>query len=159
MAQHVTEQGADVIFIVGGEGELLTDLRARVAGLGDRVRFLGWRPDVETLYAAADVVVLTSDNEGMPVSLIEAAMCGRATVTTNAGSAHEVVRDGETGIVTPKDAHRLAEAVVRLVSAPELAARMGERAAAIARDNFGVERLVADTARMYDEVARSKRLP
>jgi glycosyltransferase involved in cell wall biosynthesis len=159
MAHHVSEMCADAIFIVGGEGELLADLRARVAGLGDRVRFLGWRPDVETLYAAADVVVLTSDNEGMPVSLIEAAMCGRAAVTTNAGSAPEVVRDGDTGLVTAKDARRLAEAVVRLLTAPVLAARMGERAAEVARDRFGVERLVADTARIYNEVALEKRLP
>jgi glycosyltransferase involved in cell wall biosynthesis len=154
----VSAQCPDAVFIVAGEGELLADLQAGVAALGDRVRFLGWRSDVETVYAAANVVVLTSDNEGMPVSLIEAAMCGRAAVTTDAGSAHEVVHHGTTGIVTAKDGRRLADAVVSLLSAPELASRMGESAAEFARSRFGAERLVADTARMYDEVARVKAL-
>jgi glycosyltransferase involved in cell wall biosynthesis len=159
MAHHVSALCPDVVFIVAGEGELLADLQARVADLGDRVRFLGWRSDVETVYAAADVVVLTSDNEGMPVSLIEAAMCGRAAVTTNAGSASEVVHDGVTGVVTPKDVRQLGQAVVRLLSVPELADHMGRKAAELARDRFGAERLVADTARIYDDVAQVKKLP
>ncbi len=57
---------------MAGEGELLDELRVQARPLGDRVVFLGWRGDVETLYSACDIVLLTSDNEGMPVSLIEA---------------------------------------------------------------------------------------
>ena len=56
------------------------------------MRLLGWRADVEKVYAAADLVVLTSDNEGMPVSLIEAGLAGVPAVATNVGSVAEVVR-------------------------------------------------------------------
>ncbi|HYD08717.1 MAG TPA: glycosyltransferase, partial [Acidimicrobiales bacterium] len=72
VVQRVLVARPDVRFVVAGEGDLLDDLRARLAPAGDAVRFLGWRADVETVYAASDLAVLTSDNEGMPVSLIEA---------------------------------------------------------------------------------------
>jgi glycosyltransferase involved in cell wall biosynthesis len=67
------------------------------------VRFLGWRSDVEVVYAAADLAVLTSDNEGMPVSLIEAALCGVPAVATRVGSVAEVVLDERTGWLCSPD--------------------------------------------------------
>ena len=63
----------------------------RAAADGLALRSLGWRSDVETVYAAADLVLLTSDNEGMPVSLIEAGLAGRPAVATDVGSVAEVV--------------------------------------------------------------------
>src|SRR4051812_6744514 len=96
------------VFAVVGEGDLLPAL---VADAPDNVRFLGWRGDVETVYAAADLVVLTSDNEGMPVSLIEAAMCGVPAVATDVGSVREVVLDGRSGWLGAPDAVALSELV------------------------------------------------
>jgi glycosyltransferase involved in cell wall biosynthesis len=152
VAHLVAERCPAVVFLVAGEGELLGDLEGAVAALGDRVRFVGWRADVETVYAAADLVVLTSDNEGMPVSLIEAAMCGRAAVTTDVGSAAEVVTDGRTGRVVPADAHALAAAVTSLLARPDRLREMGERAVARARERFGAERLLADTVALYESL-------
>ena len=103
-------------FVVAGDGEGLEDLRAAAAttALRDRITFLGWRADVTDVYAACDLVLLTSDNEGMPLSLIEAAAVGRPAVTTGVGSAAEVVVDGRTGFVCPADDGALAAAVVQL---------------------------------------------
>ena len=74
----------DVTFLVAGEGPLHEQSRRDAP---DNVRFLGWRGDVEIIHAASDVALLTSDNEGMPVTLIEAALCGTPAVSTDVGRA------------------------------------------------------------------------
>ena len=114
---------------------------------------MGWMSDVETVYSASDVVVLTSDNEGMPVSLIEAALAGRPCVTTDVGGASEVVVSGTTGIVTATDVGALAAAVARLLDDEELRQTMGAAAAARAHRFFGAERLGKDIAGIYEELA------
>jgi glycosyltransferase involved in cell wall biosynthesis len=85
-----------VRFVVCGDGDLFTELAAAAGDLGDAVRLLGWRRDIETVYAAADLVLLTSDNEGMPVSLIEAGLAGLPSVATRVGGVPEVVVDRGT---------------------------------------------------------------
>jgi glycosyltransferase involved in cell wall biosynthesis len=152
LARALAPSHPDATFVVVGEGELLEQLRESGQGLGPALRFLGWRPDVETVYAASDVVVLTSDNEGMPVSLIEAALHGRPAVTTRVGSAAEVVVDGETGFVTSTSMGDLTAATERLLSDPELRRRMGAAAAARATHQFGPARLTADIERLYDSI-------
>ena len=133
---------------------MLDDLRSMATGAGLPVRFLGWRADVETVYAASDLVVLTSDNEGMPVSLIEASLAGRPCVTTRVGSAPEVVIDGETGFVTDVHVAALADAVDRLLGDEALRIRMGKAAALRGRKCFGAERLTSDMTSLYEGVAR-----
>lgn len=156
-ARLVASRHPEVVFAVAGEGALLDELRAGAASLGDRFRFLGWRPDVETVYAASDLVALTSDNEGMPVSLIEAATVGCAAVTTDVGSAREVVLDGETGLVVPTDAEAIAEAISALVADPARRESMATASRAHAARQFSRQRLVDDMAAIYDEVTDSRR--
>lgn len=146
----------DVICLVAGDGELLNASKSEAARRGLDVRFLGWRSDIERVYAAADVVALTSDNEGMPVSLIEAALCERACVTTRVGSANEVVVDGETGFVVDTDVASLAAAMTTLLTDRQLRAAMGARARARAEARFGPSALVDATADLYEEVIRER---
>jgi glycosyltransferase involved in cell wall biosynthesis len=155
MAQHITQERSDVVFAIAGEGELLASLQADTRALEGRVVFLGWRSDVETVYAASDVVVLTSDNEGMPVSLIEAASIGIPAVTTRVGSAAEVVVDGSTGFVTGLDTAELAAATTKLLDDDALRRRLGANAAARAAHEFAASRLVADIADLYERLAAS----
>jgi glycosyltransferase involved in cell wall biosynthesis len=155
VARRVATTDPDVEFVVAGGGELLDDLRGRLHDLGERVHFLGWRADVETVYGALDVCVLTSDNEGMPVSLIEAAHCGVPAVAPDVGSVAEVVRDGMTGIVTSTEMSDIAAAVSTLVRDPPRRAQLGGAAAVHARRRFGVARLVRDTEALYDGIVRT----
>lgn len=151
----VSAERPDVRFVVAGEGPLADELLAAASGLP--IDLLGWRPDVERVYAASDVVILTSDNEGMPVSLIEAGLCGRAAVTTDVGSAREVVADGVTGRVVPqRHAGVLAQALLDLLRSPTLLADMGSRAADRCRARFGMDRLVQDMAMLYEELVDQK---
>jgi glycosyltransferase involved in cell wall biosynthesis len=142
-----------VRFLVAGDGQLLPELRAQCAELGSRIRFLGWTADVAAVYAAADVAVLTSDNEGMPVSLIEAALAGRPSVTTRVGSAAEVVVDGVTGYVTSLSPDELAAAIGRLLDDDALRAQFGKAAAERAQREFSATRLVRDTEALYEALA------
>ncbi|MEU8383794.1 glycosyltransferase [Streptosporangium sp. NPDC048865] len=136
-------------FVMCGGGELGQQVRRDIAPIHDSFHLLGWRKDVETVYAAADVVLLTSDNEGTPLTLIEAGMAGTPVVSTRVGSVSEVVRDGHTGLLSTTDPDRLAAHTVRLLSDPDLARRMGEAARDWTTYAFGVDRLVSDTERLY----------
>lgn len=134
----------DVTFLVAGEGPLLAPTRAAAP---PNVRFLGWRGDVEVVHAAADAALLTSDNEGMPVSLIEAALCGTPAVSTDAGSAREVV----TGEVVGPDPSQLAAAVRRV-----LAQDLGPQARRAAEHRFGVQGMLEAHRRLYAGLGASR---
>ncbi|XVQ82606.1 glycosyltransferase [Microbispora siamensis] len=144
-------------FVVCGGGELSGELERDIADMRDAFHLLGWRRDVETVYAAADVVILTSDNEGTPLSLIEAGMCGTPVVATRVGSVAEVVRHGVTGLLAGLDPGELAEHTVRLLSDPALARGMGDFARDWTWASFGVERLVADTEALYRSLCAAPR--
>jgi len=152
-ALRVASEVGEAQFVVAGGGQLLEDMRRRAAPLGERIHFLGWRGDIETIYGAADVVVLCSDNEGMPVSLIEAAAHGCPAVTSDVGSAAEVVVDGETGYVTSPEVAALSHQVTRIVTDPELRVRLGAAATEHARRVFGRQRLIDDYAALYEALA------
>lgn len=149
-ARIVAAAHPSVTFAISGDGALADVLRDDAASLNGRVRFLGWRADVETVHAATDVAVLCSDNEGMPVSLIEAALAGVPAVTTNVGSAAEVVIDGITGFVVDTDPADIAAGIDRLLSDTDRRARFGLAACEHASRNFAQARLVADMERIYD---------
>jgi glycosyltransferase involved in cell wall biosynthesis len=139
-------------FVVVGDGELREQLRASDAAreLGDRVVWAGFRSDVPDVCFASDVVALTSDNEGTPVSLIEAGAAAVPAVGTEVGGVRSVVRDGETGHTVPADdVEGFAAAVARLLDDPGGARRMGEAARAHVTGRFGVERLVDDLDTIY----------
>jgi glycosyltransferase involved in cell wall biosynthesis len=141
-----------------GDGELRDELERLAAelGLGDRVRFVGYRTDVVEIAAATDVAVLSSDNEGTPVALIEAAAARVPAVTTAVGGVPDVVTR-ETGILVPAgDAQALAAGLTELAADAELRKHMGERARAHVRERFAVERLLADIDSLYEELLRAR---
>lgn len=139
----------DLVVLVAGEGPILQQVRQAASSLGGTIQFLGWRSDVEAIYAAADAALLTSDNEGMPISLIEAALCGVPAIATDVGSVSEVVVDGVTGLLATTDAASLTAAATTLLQQEDMRRTFGEAAAERARRLFSAERLVADTAALY----------
>lgn len=156
VARRLAHRHPHATFAVCGEGDLLAGLRDGASDLGHRVKFLGWRSDVEVVYAAADVVVLTSDNEGMPVSLIEAALSGVATVATDVGSVREVVEHGVTGLVVESTIDALVDGVDRLLCDEPRRREMSAAAVPRAEERFGAARLVADVQRVYQELAEER---
>lgn len=112
---------------IGGDGPLRDELEAAVeeSDLGDRVRFLGYVPDAELpdCYAAADVFVLPSSYEGMPLTVLEAAAAGTA-ILASPRAATDFLTD-DMGEVVPPDATRVADALDRLARHPDQVAEMG----------------------------------
>ena len=137
--------------VIAGRGELQTSLeeRARALGVGDRVHLLGLRSDVANVLAGADVFVLPSLSEGLPMALIEAMLAGRPIIATNVGEIGTVLRGGRDGIlVPPADASALAQGLARVISDPALAQRFGASAALRAED-FSVAKMMDRYVALY----------
>jgi glycosyltransferase involved in cell wall biosynthesis len=150
------------VFVVAGDGELRATLEGEAQRtLGDRIRFTGWVFSLPQLYAALDIVVLTSLNEGIPFSLIEAAASGTPVVATDVGGVTEAVVHGETGFVTPRDdAPALAREISRIVGDRALARRMGEAGRRHAETAFSPVTMADKIAGLYREILAAKaRLP
>jgi glycosyltransferase involved in cell wall biosynthesis len=102
---------------------------------------------------ALDILVLSSQWEGLPNVVLEAMAAGKPVVATNVGACAEVVVNGETGwIVPPQNPPALAEAVLRLLKDPELAGTMGRRGRRRVEEHFTVDKMVHRTEAVYEQV-------
>ena len=158
-ARIVARTDPSAVFLIAGDGELRTTLEdtARDFGLADRVRFLGWRRDLATIYGASDVFLLTSRNEGTPVALIESLAAGVPGVSTDVGGVRDVLTDssGAIGIAAPcGDAVGLADAVAKLLADASLRRAYGGRGRVSVVARYGVDRLVGDIDALYRELVR-----
>lgn len=147
-------------FVVVGDGELRDKLASSALALEleERLVWAGFRRDVSDVCYASDVVMLTSDNEGTPVSLIEAQAAAVPVIATDVGGVRSVVRDGETGLVrSVDDVHGLVVSVERLLDDEDLRARMGAAGRAHVTALYTLDRLVADHAALYDELLNARR--
>ena len=151
----------DVRLVCVGDGALHGELEAQAAALGIResVRFVGYRSDVPDWLALADVVVLPSLFEGLPLIVIEALATGRPMVATAVDGTPEVVVDGKTGLtVPPGDPGLLAEALCRLLGDPGLGRTLGRAGRTWVEEHFSQQGQVQRTQDLYLEaLARSCR--
>lgn len=152
-------RGGDTIALVAGDpwqGEAgrLRALRELAAELGiaDRVRFAGFRADIENVYGAADVVAVPSTQpDPFPNAALEAAAAGCCVVAANHGGLPEMLDDGVTGrLVTPRDPAALAAALTALRADPAARERLGAAAATTTRTRFSPARLLERTQDLYD---------
>ena len=153
---EIKRRGVEIEFFMAGDGELLDLCRERIMRENLPVKVLGWQSDIEKVLAAADLVVLTSDNEGTPLSLIQAGMAGLPVVTTRVGSVPEVVLDGTTGIVTSLGVQEIADALEKLTNSSDLRGHMGAAAKEFTLANFGVKRLVHDHEELYKKLLTNR---
>jgi glycosyltransferase involved in cell wall biosynthesis len=156
VVSEIKKRGVVLDFFIAGNGELLEMCRERIKREDLPVTILGWQSDIERVLSSADMVVLTSDNEGTPLSLIQAGMAGLPVVTTNVGSVPEVVLDGVTGIVTGLDVQEIANALEKLVNDKVLSTKLGAAAQEFTLSNFGVKRLVHDHEELYKKLLSSR---
>ena len=146
--------------LIAGDGPLrseLVGLSARL-GLERRVRLLGFVPDLTHWLQAADAFVLSSQWEGLPMGLIEAAACALPAIATDVPGSREVIAQGQTGWLTaPGDAAALAEAMTILMQTPPDQRRaMGERARRQAIERFSLETVLDHWERLYVDLLREK---
>lgn len=143
------------VLLLAGDGELRAEIERLVAQLGvaDRVHLLGYVDDIGSWYAAFDVLLLTSENEGAPVVAIEAQAAGVPVVATDAGGTRAVVDDGETGFVVPVgDVDGLADRLRTLRDDLARRTRFGATGAERMRTKFSVDRMVDRVESVYAEI-------
>jgi glycosyltransferase involved in cell wall biosynthesis len=151
----VVRQRPDARLILVGEGPQRPALERLVlqSGLGEHLRLLGLRRDIPRLLAAADLCLLTSVSEGIPLTLIEAMAAGLPIVATRVGGVGEVVADGETGILAPAGSELyLCGAVLRLAGDTTLRRQMSQRGRQRAAALFSEEQMVGNYLRLYQEM-------
>jgi len=153
---EIKRRGIELEFFMAGDGELLDSCRERISQENLSVKVLGWQSDIEKVLSAADLVVLTSDNEGTPLSLIQAGMAGLPVVTTRVGSVPEVVIDGTTGIITGLGVQEIADTLEKLANSIDLRGQMGAAAKEFTLASFGVKRLVHDHEELYKKLLTNR---
>jgi glycosyltransferase involved in cell wall biosynthesis len=148
---------AHVHLLLVGDGPSLKNAQAQSVQLGvhHRISFLGQRADVASILLAADLFVLASNCEGLPISILEGLRAGLPVVTTDAGGVRDCVHDGITGLVVPRgDVASLRSAISALVDAPSLRARMGAAGRQLYEREFTAARMVSRTYELYRNVAQ-----
>ncbi len=126
-------------------------------GLSRNVIFTGFRSDVEAIMKSLDLLVLPSLWEGFGLVLLEAMAASKPIVATRVSAIPEIVIDGETGLlVPPKDSNALAEAIIKLLKNPKLAAEMGRKGRERLEKKFSLEKMIKETEALYDLVVREK---
>ena len=159
---RLAAMGIEVQAEIAGSGPAESSLRELVSSLGaaDRVRFLGWRMDVDKLLASWDLLVIPSLEEGFPLSALEAMAAARPVVASRVGGLSELVVDGVTGrLVPPGDTDALVRCIAELASDRQRLALMGVEGWKRVRTHFSVELMANRIVELYDRVLDRKALP
>jgi glycosyltransferase involved in cell wall biosynthesis len=149
-ALEVADALPDTQFVMAGGGDLLEQVKAAAPS---NVSVVGWA-DAADLFGASDIILSTSENEGMPVALIEAQLAGKPVVATDVGSVSEVILNHETGIVTNKNAGSIASAVESLILDKTTREEMGRLATARAQALFSVDRMINAHIELYKSIVK-----
>jgi glycosyltransferase involved in cell wall biosynthesis len=146
-------------FCLVGDGELRPEVESKIVALGlaERVHLAGWQRDMPAVYAALDLLALTSLNEGTPVTAIEALAAGVPVVATAVGGVPDVVQDGVTGMLVPAgSAEALAVAIAALLADPASRQKLASAGQRDVLARFGRARLISDMDALYRSLLREK---
>jgi glycosyltransferase involved in cell wall biosynthesis len=149
-ALEVADAMPDTHFVMAGGGDLLEQVKAAAPA---NVSVIGWA-EAADLFGAADIILSTSENEGMPVALIEAQLAGKPVVATDVGAVFEVILNHETGIVTNRNAGSIASALESLVIDKAKREEMGRLAIARAQALFSVDRMINAHIELYKSIVK-----
>lgn len=140
--RQVYDQFPKVEAWILGDGPLKENIKNMVCSLGIQciVRFWGYQAEIASYIAASDLLLVTSDSDGIPAVILEAGLLGKPSVAAQVGGISDCVLDGKTGILaSPQDEEGLAGAVLHLLKQPEQRLEMGRRALAWMRANFTID--------------------
>jgi glycosyltransferase involved in cell wall biosynthesis len=149
IARYLKVSQSNSQILIAGAGELLEKMEGVSVSEGLPITFLGWRDDIDLILSAADIAILCSDNEGIPLTLIEAAQAGLPIVSTDVGSVSDIVIDGITGFLTEVTSDALIQGITRLLEEPKLRHTFGKAGEQRAKDFFSSRSMVEYHQRLY----------
>lgn len=151
LARFIKNKHPESWLLIAGAGELLDDLSAVAQKEVLPITFLGWRKDIGAILSASDIAVLCSDNEGIPLTLIQASQAGLPIVSTDIGSVSDIVIGGTTGLLTEVSSKGLIEGVSTLLDDPALCERFGKAGQERAREFFSSSAMIEHHQRLYSQ--------
>lgn len=152
VARRLVERGAPARFVLAGSGPLRAELEREAAGLGlgGRLRFLGYVPDTRAVFGACDMLMMTSDYEGLPLTLLEAMATGVPSVCSAVDGIREIIRDGETGLLAEPGAEdAFTSQALRLINDPGLRSRIVKAARERVERDFDAAGMAAAVEAVY----------
>ncbi|MFC1693427.1 glycosyltransferase [Candidatus Latescibacterota bacterium] len=155
---HVVKKHPEARFLFAGDGEMRLAIEKNIYNLGleKNVILLGFVEDISTVYMAADIFALSSHEEGLCTSILDAMYFSLPLVSTNAGGIPELIQDGVNGLIVPVgDYISLAEKLNILIENPERRKKMGARSLQILEQNK-IENTIEKTLDVYVELLTNK---
>ena len=156
IARHLKVKHPLVGLLIAGAGEKFVEIQELAKKESLPIVFLGWRNDIGRILSASDIALLCSDNEGIPLTLIQASQAGLPIVSTNVGSVGEIVKDSQTGILTEVNSNSLIHAIDDLLSNPEKMARFGQAGKERAEELFSLQGMINAHEYLYSQVIEKK---
>jgi glycosyltransferase involved in cell wall biosynthesis len=151
LVRFLKDKHPECWLLIAGAGELLEALSEQAQREELPVTFLGWRNDIGMILSASDIAVLCSDNEGIPLTLIQASQAGLPIVSTDVGSVSDIVVNGTTGLLTEVSSKGLIKGVSILLDDPALCERFGVAGEERAREFFSSNAMVEHHERLYSQ--------
>ncbi len=148
------------VFFIVGDGETRKEIEEQIEQIKINqsidIRLTSWIRDIQTFNAGMDIICLTSNNEGTPVSLIEAQACNIPVISTDVGGVKDIVFNNETGFIVPKNnVEKFAEKLLLLIEDKKKREKMSQNGWSFVKDNFHYQRLVKDMELYYKKLLNS----
>jgi len=151
LARYLKTNQPNSQIVIAGAGELLETIEGVSVSECLPMTFLGWRNDIDLILGAADIAILCSDNEGIPLTLIQASQAGLPIVSTDVGSVSDIVIDDVTGYLTEVSSDGLIQGISTLLENPKLRHAFGRAGEQRARDFFSSRSMVEHHQRLYSQ--------
>lgn len=145
----INHPGVEILIV--GAGEKFTEIKELARKDSLPMVLLGWRNDIGRILSASDIAILCSDNEGIPLTLIQASQAGLPIISTNVGSVSDIVINGETGILTSPNSNSLILALKSMISDPEKLSRFGAAGKVRAKELFSVQAMIEAHEDLYSQ--------
>ena len=152
---------SDAALVYVGKGPLLEALQhqARLSGVNKKVKFLGWREDIQEILPILDIFVLPSLNEGMGRVLVEAMASGRPIIASRAGGITDLIMHEQNGLLFPPgDSKALADAILSMLKNPDRAKEMGIKGKTLCQQ-FSIEKMIEKIDTLYSNLIRNINMP
>ena len=152
IAKATLRQGLDINFLIVGDGPLIPEMKKATYEQNLNIEFLGWQNSIERVLAVSEIVILTSENEGTPVALIQAQMAGIPVITSDVGSASEVLINGKTGFCETYSEEVFVNRIKELKADDGKRMHFGQAATEFALKKFSLQNLIDSHRSLYQKL-------